>query len=410
MKALHINFSDNSGGGGGAIAMYRLCQGLALLKVNCRIVSKVKTLDSDQSALMPRFKLLEGALKRVTKPLGLNDVHTLGTFRLSNHPFFQWADIINTHVVHSDYFNYLALPALTAQKPAVFTLHDMWAFTGHCAYSYDCARWQTGCGTCPYPETYPSITRDNTHLEWQLKQWAYSRTNLTIVTPSHWLTKLAQRSILSNYDIRHIPNGLDVQTYTPVDETLARQALGLPTNKYVVMSCAESLNDHRKGMDLLVKSLNQLPYEIKTNTVLLLMGKHAEAIERAVQLPIVALGYVSNDRLKALAYSAANIFIFPTRADNLPIVLQESMSCGTPMVSFDVGGVRDLVRPSITGLLAKAEDVEEFTAHIVTALKDDELRQKMSLNCREVAVSEYSIELQSQRYKILYESLIPQEQ
>ncbi|HEY9295154.1 MAG TPA: glycosyl transferase, partial [Phormidium sp.] len=134
MKALHINFSDNSGGGGGAIAMYRLCQGLALLKVNCRIVSKVKTLDSDQSALMPRFKLLEGALKRVTKPLGLNDVHTLGTFRLSKHPFFQWADIINTHVVHSDYFNYLALPALTAQKPAVFTLHDMWAFTGHCAY------------------------------------------------------------------------------------------------------------------------------------------------------------------------------------------------------------------------------------------------------------------------------------
>ncbi|HZG38662.1 MAG TPA: glycosyltransferase [Nodosilinea sp.] len=406
MQVLQVNFSDFGGGGGGAIAMYRLCQGLAPLDVDCKIISKVKTLNSDQSDVMPRYRVLEGVAKKLTQSLGLNDIHTISTFRLKQHPFFQGADLLNLHIIHSDYFNYLALPVLTAHKPAVFTLHDMWAFTGHCAYSYDCSRWQTGCGACPYPDTYPSVQRDRTALEWRLKQWAYSRANLTIVTPSRWLMEKAQTSMLSAFPIQHIPNGLDVQAYAPIDKTLARQALNLPTDRYIVMSCAESLGDRRKGMDLLVKSLNQLPTDIKANTVLLLMGNRSEAIDRALQIPTVALGYVTSDRFKALAYSAADAFLFPTRADNLPIVLQESMACGTPMVSFQVGGVPDLVRPDITGLLAMPEDIDAFTAHTVTLLKDEDYRQKLAFNCRKTAVDEYSIELQARRYKTLYESLL----
>jgi glycosyltransferase involved in cell wall biosynthesis len=406
MRVLQINFSDFGSGGGGAIAMHRLTQGLTQLNVDCKIISKVKTLSSDQSALVPRLKVLEGVIKKITKPLGLNDIHAIGAFRLKHHPFFQRADIINLHVIHSDYLSYLALPALTAQKPAVFTLHDMWAFTGHCAYSYDCARWQTGCGSCPYPDTYPSIERDLTRLEWRLKRWVYASANLTIVTPSRWLMEQAQKSILSNYDICHIPHGLDLHTYAPIDKALARQALNLPTNKFIIMSCAESLSDRRKGMDLLIKSLNQLPKDIKAKTVLLLMGNQAEAINREVQVSTIALGFVSSDRLKALAYSAADIFAFPTRADNLPIVLQESMACGTPMVSFDVGGVPDLVRSGITGLLAAAESVESFTAQVVALLSDANLREKLAINCRKLAIQEYSLEQQAQRYKALYETLI----
>lgn len=406
MKALQINFSDYSGGGGGAIATYRLFQGLKTLKVNGKIISGVKTLNSEQSSLMPRFRLIEGALKRITKPLGLNDIHALGSFWLPQHPFFQWADVINTHVIHSDYFNYLALPILASQKPTVFTLHDMWTFTGHCAYSYDCTRWQTGCGACPYPDTYPRVQRDSTHLEWLLKSWTYRRTKPTIVTPSRWLTEQAQKSMVGEYAIHHIPNGIDVQTYNPIEKILARQALDLPIDKYILMSCAENLNDYRKGMDLLCKSLNQLPNDIKTNVVLLLMGNHPEGIDQSVHLPIKALGYVSNDRLKALALSASDIFVFSTRADNLPVVLQESLACGTPIVSFDVGGVKDLVRPNITGLLAFAEDTEAFTTNIVTILKNSELHQKMTFQCRETAIKEYPIDLQAQRYKTLYESLV----
>ncbi|QQE66076.1 hypothetical protein GFS31_27720 [Leptolyngbya sp. BL0902] len=407
MNVLQINFSDYSGGGGGAIAMYRLCQGLAAQGIDCNILSKAKTLDTNRSALVPRLRLVEEALKRITKPLGLNDLHTLGSFRLGHHPFLQQADIINAHVIHSDYFNYLAIPRLTTRAPMVMTLHDMWAFTGHCAYSYDCTRWQTGCGQCPYPTSYPPIQRDSTALEWRLKRWAYNHARLAIVSPSRWLQTQAQNSLLGQHPIHHIPNGLDVQAYAPIDPVLARQALGLPADHHIVMSCAESLTDSRKGMDLLLQSLHRLPDDLKAKTTLLLMGKASETMQQAISLPTVFLGFVASDRLKSLAYSAADIFAFPTRADNLPIVLQESMACGTPMVSFDVGGVPELVRPGITGLLAPAEDVEAFTAQVVTLLTQPELRHTLAAQCRQVAVAEYALDLQAQRYKALYESLLP---
>jgi len=175
------------------------------------------------------------------------------------------------------------------------------------------------------------------------------------------------------------------------------------------MSCAESLEDPRKGMDLLLRSLSQLPDDVKSKAVLLLMGKGAENIDKAVGICTISLGFVASDRTKALAYSSADAFLFPTRADNLPLVLQESMACGTPMVSFDVGGVPDLVRPGITGLLAAAEDVEAFTAQVVALLSNHIMRQKLAINCREIAVQEYSLEQQARRYKALYEIMIDQD-
>jgi glycosyltransferase involved in cell wall biosynthesis len=118
------------------------------------------------------------------------------------------------------------------------------------------------------------------------------------------------------------------------------------------------------------------------------------------------LGYVTGDRFKVMAYSAADVFAFPTRAESLPLVVQESMACGTPTVSFRVGGVPDLVRPGETGFLAEPENVQEFRDRIVELLEADALRETMGRKCRSVAVEEYSVELQVQRYIELYKSLI----
>ncbi len=361
---------------------------------------------SARIATIPRKYSFEGKIARITQSLGLNYLHYVGTFDIPKHNLYQEADLLNFHNLHSGTFNYLAIPSLTKNKPAVFTLHDMWSLTGHCAYSYDCDRWKTGCGNCPYPNSYPVIKRDNTRLEWQLKNWVYSRAKLAIVTPSSWLAEQAKQSMLNRFSIHHIPNGIDTKLYQPIERNLCKTILDIPQDKKVLMFAAEKLRDSRKGGDLILKALSHLPVSLKAETILVTIGSGNEEISKTVGIEALNFGYVSSDRLKSVIYSATDLFIFPTRADNLPLVLQESMACGTPMVSFKIGGVPDLVRPGITGYLAAPEDARDFANGIVRLLEDNQLRQQMRENCRAIALSEYALELQVKRYISLYDKLL----
>ncbi|WP_392534624.1 glycosyltransferase family 4 protein [Nostoc sp. C117] len=405
MNVLHINQSDITGGA--AIAGYRLHQSLLAQNIDSRLLVGHVNTSSDRVATVPLTKQrLENHIYRFTGRLGLNQINLLRSFDILKHSFYKQSDVLNFHNIHTNYFNYLAIPSLTANKPAVFTLHDMWSFTGHCAYSYDCERWKIGCGKCPYPDTYPAIARDNTRLEWKLKNWVYRNSNLSIITPSNWLTQQAKQSLLKEFPIHHIPNGIDIQAYQVLDPEHCRSLLGIPLGKKVLMFGAQSIKDSRKGGDLLFKTLQSLPESLKAETVLLTIGNGDEIISKAVGMVSLNLGYVSSDRLKSIAYSAADLFIFPTRADNLPLVLQESMACGTPLVSFKVGGVPDLVRPDITGYLALLEDPQDLSNGIVQLLEDTEQRNSMGKNCRDIILKEYTLELQTQRYIELYHKVL----
>ncbi|MGB3309224.1 MAG: glycosyltransferase family 4 protein [Nodosilinea sp.] len=404
MNVLHINQSDTAGGA--AIAGYRLHQSLQQREINSTLLVGRKQTDDPLVTQVPRHQWLESQLHRLIHRVGFNYINHVSSFDIPKHPFFQAADILNFHNLHNSYFNYLAVPHLTAQKPAVITLHDMWSFTGHCTYSYDCNRWQTGCGKCPYPDTYPNIRRDVTHWEWKLKNWVYNRSDLTVVAPSRWLKAQAEASLLGRFSVHHIPYGINTDVYHPLDSELCRTALGIPPKKQVLLFSAVKHTDFRKGGDLLVKALGQLPKTLKQNCVLLTLGNSGQQLAATVDMPVVDLGYVSSDQLKAVAYSAANLFLFPTRADNLPLVLQESMACGTPMVSFDIGGVSDLVRPGITGYLAQPENIDDFCKGIVNLLSDNNKRQAMGENCRRIALEEYTLDLQAKRYQHLYQQVL----
>jgi glycosyltransferase involved in cell wall biosynthesis len=404
LKVLHINQSDASGGA--AIAASRLHQGLLSQGVVSSFLVGKAEQNYGEVHEISRNRKIEKLISRISTPLGHNMLHCISSFAIPCHPAYQQADILNFHNLHPGYFNYLAVPKLTASTPAVYTLHDMWSFTGHCAYSYDCERWKTGCGQCPYPQVYPRIKRDSTALEWKLKNWTYDRADLTIITPSRWLTTQAKQSMLSRFSIHHIPNGIDTEAYQPVDPEQCRAILGLPAKKFVLMFGADKLGDSRKGGDLLLKALELLPDSLKAEIILLTFGSGGEAMAAAAGMAVMDLGYVSNDRFKAIAYSAADIFVFPTRADNLPLVLQESMACGTPMVSFNIGGVPDLVRPGVTGYLAQPENSEDLCQRLIQLLEDQSLRQQMARNCRAIALQEYPIELQAKRYIDLYKNLL----
>lgn len=405
MNVLHINQSDISGGA--AIAGYRLHQGLIEKGIDSRLlVGIAKTKTDWVDTTHPRRYPTEKLLSYLTRYFGLHYINRISSFNIHKHSFYQNADVLNFHNLHMDYFSYLAIPLLTENKPAVFTLHDMWSFTGHCAYSYECDRWKIGCGECPYPNTYPAIQRDNTRLEWSLKNWVYSRSNLTIVASSNWLTEQAKQSMLANFPVHQIPLGIDTQAYQPLDSEQCRSVLGIPPNKKVLMFGAVSLIDPRKGGDLLYKALASLPESLKSEIVLLTLGDGGKAVADIIEIQTVELGYVSGDRLKSIAYSAADLFIFPTRAEAFGLVLQESMACGTPMVSFKVGGVPDLVRPGITGYLAEPENTQDFANGIIQLLEDQELREQMSQNCRAIALAEYPLELQARRYIEVYQQAL----
>jgi glycosyltransferase involved in cell wall biosynthesis len=404
MKILHISYSDIVGGA--AISSHRLHQGLLAQNIDSKMLVELKKTKSDRIEIIQRKRNTENLTSRLAYRLGLNYINILSTFNITKHCFYQQSNILNLHNLHGDYFNYLALSKLTQEKPAIWTLHDMWSFTGHCAYSYDCEKWKTGCGKCPYLEVVPPVARDNTNLEWKLKNWVYQRSNLTIVSPSKWLTEQAQQSMLKNFSIHHIPHGIDTEAYQPLDPAECRSVLGIPKNKKVLMFVAFGLSDPRKGGDLLIKALQNLAESLKQETILLTLGESGEELTKIVDIPVIALGYVSGDRLKSIAYSAADLFIFPTRADIFGLVLQESMACGTPMVSFNVGGVSDLVRPDVTGYLAEPDNIQEFCDGIVRLLEDNELRANMSTNCRAIAISEYSLDLQAQRYIELYKQVL----
>jgi len=155
-----------------------------------------------------------------------------------------------------------------------------------------------------------------------------------------------------------------------------------------------------------LNSINNLPESLKKETILITMGESGEVFKDSIGMSVLNLGYIGGDRLKAVAYNAADLFLFPTRAESFGLVLLESMACGTPMVSFDVGGVPDLVRHDVTGYLAKPEDAQDFCNGIIQLLENDTLRSQMSQNCRAIALQEYPIELQAKRYIELYEEIL----
>jgi glycosyltransferase involved in cell wall biosynthesis len=228
---------------------------------------------------------------------------------------------------------------------------------------------------------------------------------MTVVALSRRLAAQLKESILGHLPICHIPNGVDTEAYHPLDRAMCRDALDLPAHKKVLLFAAGHLNRKNKGGELLLKALRDLPPALKKDVVLLLMGEGGEELGGAPDLDVRPLGYVGGSRLKSIVYSAADLFVLPTAGEGLPNVLLESMACGVPMVSFDVGGVPDLVRPGLTGYLAAPADGQDFRRGLLMLLEDDPGRAAMSQHCRDIAVKEYDTTLEVQRYIDLYRGL-----
>ena len=303
------------------------------------------------------------------------------------------------HNLHGSYFGFTALPALSRRRPIVWQLHDQWGMTGHVAYSLDCERWRHGCGSCPYLGEYPRLRNDTTALLWRLKNLVYDHSQLTLVVSSQWMADLVRASpLLSRFNVRHIPTGIDLDVFKPGSQEEARRRLRLPRDRRIVLFAAVNINERRKGLHLLAEAFRRLD----DPPLLLVAG--SGTVARGIETRY--LGQVSDEEVLADAYRAADVFAVPTLADVLTQTAPESIACGTPCLSFDRGGVIDVVRHLETGYLARFGDVDGIAEGLRTLLGDQELLERLQRRCREVAEREFSVDVQVRRYAELYDELV----
>jgi glycosyltransferase involved in cell wall biosynthesis len=402
LNVLHISESDGIGGSGRSA--FRLHSSLRGLGLGSRMLVGRRRTDDRDVRLLKRhiaWRALDRASGELLDLLNLQYVFYPSSFGVAMDPWFRDADVVQLYNTHGSYFSHSALPVLSRRRPVVWRLSDMWALTGHVAYSYDCDRWKHGCGSCPYLGEYPALSRDTTAALWRWKDEVYRRSRLTIVAPSRWIEGLARESpLLSRFPVRRIPNGIDLERFRPVERAEARTRLGLPADGPVVLFSAPDVSDRRKGGAVLNAALEYLHDE---RFQLLVAGANeTPAFPRSFR----SLTSLVDEEEIALSYAAADLFVLPTLAENLPNAALESVASGTPCVSFDVGGVPDVVRHLETGYLAPLGDAAGLAEGVRALLHDEELRARLSRRCRELAEQEFGAELEASRFAELYEELV----
>lgn len=303
-------------------------------------------------------------------------------------------DIIHLHNIHGYYLNYKILFEYIKSwgGPVVWTLHDCWPFTGHCAY-YDfakCDRWKYECHNCPQLKSYPaSFFADRSRRNYLAKKEAFQGCdNLTLVPVSDWLHNEINKSFLSEYPIKTIHNGIDLSIFNPASTE---------KKKYSILGVA-SVWEPRKGLNEFIKLRKLLPEEYRIT----LIGLNDKQISR---LPIGIDGIRRTENIHQLVdyYSDANVFVNPTFEDNFPTTNIEALACGTPVITYRTGGSPEAI-DSNTGLVVEKNDITglvEAIKEICNSSKD------YSSYCRQRAMKYFDSSKCFKKYIELYNSLIP---
>ena len=414
MKVTLVSYSDMEGGA--ARATCRLNKGLNQLGVNSQMLVQVKS--SDHHSVIGRRNV--GVHQAINGLRSVAEGLPVKYYPNRDHVMYstQWVpdrvmaninqikpDIINLHWTNNGYLQIESIKKI--QQPIVWTLHDMWAFTGGCHYSQECNRYTMNCGRCPQLNSQKSC--DLSNHTWKRKARAWKNLNLTIVTPSRWLAQCARSSTLfNNSRVVVIPNGVDTEIYQPIQKRVARKILGLPQDKQLILSGSlNQTSDVRKGFKFLESSLKELSQSQWAEKVeLVIFGASEPLITIDLGLKVHYFGTLSDDISLAILYAAADVFIAPSIQDNLPNTILESLACGTPCVAFNIGGMPDMIEHMKNGYLAKPYETNDFTHGIIWILESESRYQNLSHRSREKVVQEFTIHNQASHYLSLFEEIL----
>lgn len=412
-------------GGGAGRAAYRIHQGVRDLGVESRMLlkaghsndSNIVTLEAFEPK-NPFYKAFDWSRNKIK--------NKIQHFRWNRYPerenvFMSDLRCTDLHgglrkldydVLHLHWINnrFVSLKDLPKNKPIVWTLHDSWPFCGICHYFFECKEYMYHCGCCPF--LHSGKSNDLSYWVWKQKDDIYKDLNLHIVTPSHWLGECAkQSSLLGRFPVAVIPNCLDVNEYRPLDEKEISYRWRYFQEKrfdkrFVLYGAMNATTDKRKGFANLIFALNILEKCGHSDDFeLIVFGAKESELEISLSVPVHYVGYVGDMLDLTSLYNLADVLVTPSLNENLSCAIMESLSCGTPVVAFNIGGNSDMIEHKVNGYLAKERDDADLAEGIRWCL-DNNQNNCLRKAAREKVLHEYTYDVVCQQYVELYQQVL----
>ena len=413
MEILHLNRADTNEGA--ARGVYWLHQALLAAGVESKMLVQKKY--SNDFSVFGSETIIQKALTRLSSEL---DEIPLYFYSKKQKSLFSpsWIpshitnrvqtinpDIINLHWICKGFLRPETLPKFS--QPIVWTIRDMWGFTGGCHYTGDCQKYKQKCGKCP--QLVSNVDQDLSRKLWYRKHKAWQELNLTIVTISNWLADCArQSSLFCDRRIEVIHNGIDETKFKPIPKNVARDILNLPQNKKIILFGAiNAVKDERKGFQYLVAALKKLSNSgLDTTAELLIFGSSQPKNPPNLGMKAHYLGQLRDDPTIALTYASADVTITPSLQEGFGKTALESLACGTPVVSFDSTGLKDIVDHQKNGYRAQCFSSDDLAQGILWVLEDSIRWLDLSHQARKKVVNEFTIKAIAAKYIKLYQEIL----
>ena len=392
-----INTYDK--GGGAAKVASQLSQNLqGSFSIHFYVKMKKTNEDWISEINTRKYNFLEEVLRREAVNKGWIEFTGFHALSLLKDTFFTSSSIVHLHNLHGEFFSPVLFKSLFEGKKVIWTLHDESFITGHCSCTLGCNRWQTGCGSCPDLTIYPPTNFDNTKKVLRYKKKWITALQPIVVCPSHWLADRVRFAYPDLKSIEVIPNGIDTEVFYPKNKLFLRELLGLPVDKKIVLFVAEfaTLNPF-KGGDILRDIITDITF---SDVIFVTVGgKHESSIQNHICYP-----YIEDKNELANLYAACDLLLYPTQADNLPLVVLESMACGTPVIASNLGGIPEIIINQKYGFLVDDFKVSLSFKNVLFNYFElsEENRSLIQSNVRERVVLKFSLQIMVDNYKELY--------
>jgi len=412
MKVLILNSNDLRGGA--SIAARRISNTLKLCyNVNQLFVVGNKKSNDDQ-IICSRKNKFEKSIELL--------IHLFTSFWGLQQQWFPFSkkrllrivkqfkpDIIHLHNTHGidSFLPTALLPELSKFSPIVWTLHDMWAFTGNAAHSND-TNWKILKQGKGDNFRYPQIMLNSGTWLLKQKRSIYKNSDITFVCPSMWLTNLSLQSpALNGKKIINIKNGIDLTIFKPLDKVKLREKFNIESSERVILFLANSLSDKQKGGEELDDILSKINKINPGNIVLVLIGGgKIKSLAKYSNFRIIQLPYQQNEICISEVYNVADVLIYPSKVDNLPFVLIEAIACGLPCISFNIGGCNEIIIDDFNGFLIPPFNTELFVEKVIYCLDNPNLLKQFSVNGRRHAEQNFDIKSCAENYFIIFQNIL----